>query len=205
MTFHIPESLREYYGNVAVRCAVDALTKKLDGTEMPEVLWEEARSYNQALLMAAQVRADLVDLLFHVWEESFGQAEPDRLGEDYYGWEEGDYTLALIWKDKDLARYYYRDRLPPGEDGRSDQLGVMVSENRNLGLSVVRYAQGNDVAEPGAIARTEGWESTYDATDDYDYLVNQPVDIGESLDNPCPALARFRDEARAVVDALCQH
>ena len=58
MTFPIPQSLKEYYGDRAVRSAVDALAEKLKGIDMPEVGWEEGRNYNQALLMAAQVRAD---------------------------------------------------------------------------------------------------------------------------------------------------
>ena len=177
MTFYIPQGLKEYYGNVAIRRAVDALSASLDGTNMPEVQWEEARNYNQALLMAAQVRTDLVDLLFRVWDESFGKAEPYRLGEDYFEWCEGAYSLSDIWKGKELGRFYYRDQLPPGEDKRSDGLGVNVSENRDLRLFVVRYEQGDSVAEPGAIAGTAGWESTHDATGGYDHLVNQSVDV----------------------------
>ena len=204
MTFHIPQSLKEYYGNVAVLRAVDALSERLDGTNMPEVQWEEARNYNQALLMAAQVRADLVDLLFRVWNESFGKAEPYRLGEDCFEWGEGAYGLSDIWKVRELGRSYYRDQLPPGEEKRSDGLGVNVSENRYLRLFVVRYEQGDSVAEPGAIAGTAGWESTHYAAGGYDYLVNQSVDVRAFLDDPGPALARFRTDARAVVDALRQ-
>jgi len=204
MTFHIPQSLKVYYGNVAVRRAVDALSANLNGTHMREVQWEEARNYNQALLMAAQVRADLVDLLFRVWDESFGQAEPDRLGEDLFHLNDEGHSLAGIWKWKELVRYYYRDQRPPSEERRSDQLGVMVSENRHLKLLVVRYEQDDDTADPGAIAGTEGWEITHYAQDGYDYLVNRSVDVRAFLDDPDTALALFRDDARAVVDALQQ-
>lgn len=204
MTFRIPESLREYYGDVAVRRAVDALIEKLDGAKMPEVGWQEARNYNQALLMAAQVRADLVDLLFGVWEESFGQAKPDRLGEDYYGWEEEDHPLATIWKNKTLVRYYYRDKRPPSADGRSEGLGVEVFGDQNLRPFVVRYAKGDTVAEPGAIAETEGWESTHQNLFDSAVLVNHSVDVRAFLHDPCPALVQFRKDAHAVVDALRQ-
>ena len=204
MTLHIPESLREYYGNVAVRRAVDALSERLDGTNMPEVRWKEARNYNQALLMAAQVRTDLVDLLFSVWEESFGQAEPDELGEDYFGWTSGDYSLSGIWQRKELGRYYYRDQRPPSEDDRSENLGVQVLEKQKLQLFVQRFARGDTVAEPGAIAETEGWQIMHDDTGDFDYLVNQFVDVRIFLDDPCSTLARFQREASAVVDALRQ-
>ena len=53
MTFPIPASLTNHFGNPAVRRAVDALVDALDGNNMPESSWDEARSYNQALLMAA--------------------------------------------------------------------------------------------------------------------------------------------------------
>ena len=55
----ISESLRAYFDNKAVRRAVDELVDQLDGTDMPNCDWEEAKNYNQALLMAAQVRAGL--------------------------------------------------------------------------------------------------------------------------------------------------
>ena len=60
-----PDSLRAYYdnGNKAVGRAVDALTGKLNGADMPDCDWKEAQNYNQALLMTAQVRADYVALL----------------------------------------------------------------------------------------------------------------------------------------------
>ena len=202
MTFHIPQSLKEYYGDVAVRRAVDALSANLNGTNMPEVQWEEAQNYNQALLMAAQVRADLLDLLFRVWDESFGQAEPDRLGKDLFHLNDKDHSLAGIWEWKELVRYYYRDQRPPSEEGPSDGLGVMVSETRHVRLLVVRYAIGDKVAAPGAITGTEGWEITRYATGNREYLVNQSVDVRAFLDDPCPALARFRDDARVMVDAL---
>ena len=171
---------------------------------MPEARWEDVRNYNQALLMAAQVRADLVDLLFRVWDESFGRAEPDRLGEDYFAYEDGDCSLADLWESKELERNYYRDNLSPSEDGRADVLGVGVPEKRSLGLYVVRYAESDEIAAPGAIAGTEGWKITHDATDGYAYLVNQSVDVRKFLNDPCPALTRFRNDARAVVDALRQ-
>ena len=80
----VPTSVCEYYQNKAVRQAVDSLVDALEGKNTPEMNWMEARSYNKALLSAAQVRGDLIEFLFKVWEDSFGQADPGRLNGEIF-------------------------------------------------------------------------------------------------------------------------
>ncbi|MDE0270321.1 MAG: hypothetical protein OXP11_03855 [Gammaproteobacteria bacterium] len=108
-TIEIPESLKVYYENKAVRRAVDELVRKLDGAGMPDCDWEEAQNYNRALLMAAQVRADYMALLFDVWEATFGRSKPQRLGDQYFGHEY--LSPKLVWEYEWLWRSYYVDRV----------------------------------------------------------------------------------------------
>ena len=114
MTFPIPNSLQEYFGNLAVRNAVDSLAAALDGENAPQMGWDEARNYNQALLMAAQVRADLVDLLFRVWDATFGQANTLRLGVEYFDGQEDGFPAA-VWRERHVERYYYPDEQDCGK------------------------------------------------------------------------------------------
>ena len=91
----VPASLCKYYQNRTVRQAVDSLIDGLDGKKTPEVNWMEARNYNKALLSAAQVRGDFIEFLFKIWEDSFGQADPERLQGEIFEWREF-YTGAYM-------------------------------------------------------------------------------------------------------------
>jgi len=204
MTFTIPSSLQEYFGNQAIRTAVDALADCLDGKNMPEVRWDEARNYNQALLMAAQVRADFVDLLFRVWDATFGQANPAQLGEEYF--DSDDISPGSIWEEQYVGRYYYRDGRPAEEEGRNDGLFFwrVPHTTRRILLCVERY-EGDDCVEIAANAadRLEGWH--VERSDETHGFLNQSVDIMEFLDNPSPVLDHFRRDAFKMVEFLTRN
>ena len=72
---------------------------------MPDCDWKEAKNYNQALLMAAQVRADYVALLFDIWDATFGSQSLDGLGHEYFDHEH--LSPNLIWSYQWLWRSYY--------------------------------------------------------------------------------------------------
>ena len=207
MTFPIPESLKHYFGDPAVRRAVNALADVLDGANMPDTSWDEARNYNQAILMAAQVRADFVDLLFRVWDATFGPANPAQLGEEYFADQHDGYPAA-IWNNLYVERYFYRDGRPADEDGRSDGLFVWLvpRTERMMALGVERFTEGDDIAEIRADAADglEGWHVANDVDDDYTYFSNDPIDITEFLDNPCPIVDQFRRDAVEMVNFLAQ-
>lgn len=196
-----PTSVREYCTNKAVRTAVDALIEKLDGSDPPEVKWEEARKYNQALLMAAQVRGDFVDFLFEVWNGSFGKAEPDRLRGEYLDCE--SCSPAVLWEKGELARYYYRNG-NPDDDGPWDELGVSVDEVGDISLSVSRcnneesyYTLAEDMDLP------DGWK--IESNEYGKFLVNESVNM-KDLDHgdTCP-IKRFADDARRAVEFLVEN
>ena len=120
-TIEIPESLKTYYKDKAVQRAVKELVGKLNGADMPDCDWDEAQNYNQALLMAAQVRADYVGLLFKVWDATFGQSDPQRLMGEYFEYEK--LSPNQIWEveNKCLWRDYYRNG-DSAEGGQCDSL-----------------------------------------------------------------------------------
>ena len=206
MTFPIPESLKKYFGDPAIGSAVDALVDALDGTDIPEVSWEEAQNYHRALLMGAQVRADLADLLFRVWDASRGQTNPARLGGEYFEYEYA--SPAEIWNNRSVFRSYYRGGRPVKEGGQSDGLYVWLAPpmKTTLELAVWRWDQDENLAEVQADGADglEGWCVEHDVDEDSNYLANQSVDIAEFRDNPCSILERFRHNACEMIDLLVQ-
>ena len=206
MTFPIPESLQKYYGNQAIRNAVDELVA-LNGTGMLDSFWEEARNYNQAVLMAAQVRADLVDPLFRVWEATFGQANPARLGEDCINYENA--SPATIWNERYVERFYYRDDRPKDEGGRCDDLFVWLvpPTMRTIALGVMRYSEDDSLVKLHANAAESlgGWHVAMEVNNDYNYFANRSVHMAQFLDDPCPALEGFRHDACEMVNFLLQN
>ena len=145
------------------------------GLICPKRAGKEARNYNQALLMAAQVRADLVDILFRVWDATFGQANPAGLGEEYFNCEDAS-------------------PLPSGESGMRNATTTATTDlrrgrtvgwlfvwlvpptKRTIALGVERYSEGDDVAELPANAADglEGWHVVANANDNYSYF-RQPI------------------------------
>ena len=121
MMFPVPESLKKYYEKRAIFNAVNALVGALDGTNAPELSREEVKNYNQALLMAAQIRTDFVDLLFRVWDEIFGKIITGKEWFDY---------RHNIWHEGYLAVSHYYGAVENG--GRSDTLGVMTASTDDL-------------------------------------------------------------------------
>lgn len=194
----IPESLRAYFDNKAVRRAVDELVDQLDGKDMPNCDWEEAQNYNQALLMAAQVRADYVALLFKVWDATFGDAAPHRLlGEDF---DYEGHSPRMCWTDPWVYRGYYRDG-DPDEDGRRDDLRLDITKDY-LELRVYRYNEGGELDVAGT-PKLERW-STQEDDESGPYLVNESVSPADFFAAPDAVIHRFAEDAANVVQALLE-
>lgn len=194
----VPKSVCEYYKNRPVGQAVDALCENLAGNETPEMDWQEARNYSKALLLAAQVRADYIDFLFDVWENSYGRVQPERLGGAHFEW--NGYSPIQIWRNGALAHAYYRQG-NVDEGGRSDILGVELDHKGALHLFVGRYDANGDIVDLGEIEAPEGWQVRhYDG--DGDYLVNEAVSIVDLCEDSASAFERFAQEAASIVEFL---
>ena len=198
-TIEIPESLRAYYCNKAVRRAVDELVGKLNGADMPDCDWDEAKKYNQALLMAAQVRTDYVALLFDLWDATFGKSDPQHLKGEYF-----DHELLSpnqIW-DKEcqcLCKDYYRSG-DPEQGGRCDELRVCLSED-SLELSVYRFNDDEEL-DHSKTPEVEGWSTKHDDTWGGQYLANKSVSTEEFLSEPKQVIDRFAEDAAKVIEVL---
>ena len=195
----IPESLRSYFDNKAVRRAVDELVEGLDGQDMPECDWEEAQNYNQALLMAAQVRADYVALLFKVWDATFGGAAPHRLLGEYFECE--DHSPKMCWDEPWVARRYYRDG-DPDENGRYDDLRVNFT-NDYLQLRVYRYNEDHELVVDGT-RRLERWSTQQEEDESGHYLINERVSQTDFFAGPDTVIHRFAEDATNVLQALLE-
>ena len=208
MTFPIPQSLKKYYEERAIFNAVNGLVEVLDGKSDQKLSREEAKNYNQALLMAAQVRADFGDLLFRVWDETFGKGKGETTGEEWRKeWFESQaYTIYKLWDKSCLGvSYYYDDE---GNDPRSDTLGVMAPQDgdrHSICLYVERFDSDVDLATRPACVPSglEGWKIITDDNDSW-WFRNEPVDMVEFLKNPDPTLERFRREAIKMAEFLAR-
>lgn len=71
----MPDSVRDYMTNAAVRAAVDHLLQ-LKASALPgEVVeWPEVRNYHRAYLSAAQIRAEYAIYLMDVWQNVWAPA-----------------------------------------------------------------------------------------------------------------------------------
>ena len=199
MAFPIPRSLKKYYEERAVFKAVNELVGVLDGSKAPKLSRKEAKDYNQALLMAAQVRADFVGLLFRVWDETFGKAEI-AVEERFYS---QTYTISHIWEGGELGVSYYYGT--GDRDHRSNTLGVMTSTGDDLhkiSLYVQRFDRNEDYAAcPDRVpSGLEDWKIIPD--DDNWWFQNESVDMVDFLENPGPTLDRFRRETIKMVEFL---
>lgn len=195
----IPESLRAYFDNKAVRRAVDELVDQLDGKDMPNCNWEEAQNYNQALLMAAQVRADYVGLLFNVWKAAFEGADPHRLSGEYFQHEV--HSPNGIWNAPWVCRSYYRGGNPE-EGGRCDDLAVYLEET-GLELRVYRYNEDENLDVAGT-PQLERWSIQENDDVGGPYLVNESVSPADFFAAPDAVIHRFAEDAANVVQALLE-
>ena len=196
----VPSSLCEYCRSPAVRRAIDELVQKLDGKNTPEVSWKEARNYNKALLSAAQVRADFIGFLFSAWEKSFGRAEPERLGAEYFEYEL--YSPEKMWDNEEMTLCYYRNG-DPEDGGPSDTLGVTFDvTNKSLYLCVGRYDDQGALVNLLDAETPDGWR--IEELEGEDYLVNDSADILALCKDPTEILERFERDARAMVYYLLQ-
>ena len=195
-TIEIPESLRTYYGNKAVCKAVDDLVGKLNKAGMPDCDWDEAKNYNQALLMAAQVRADYVALLFDLWDATFGEKDPQRLKGECFDYDQ--LSPNSIWDERYLWRSYYRDDLD--EDGRWDDLSVYMDKAK-LELRVYRYDvnSGLDYSETPNLER---WSTEQDGSEHSPFLANKSVSTEEFLNEPKQVIDRFAEDADKIIQVL---
>jgi len=185
--FEIPASVASYFSEKAVKAAVNALIFDAAGNSMPETTWAEARDYNQAVFMALQVRTELVDMMFRIWEATFGEADVSRVGEEYFDW---SYNPDYVWRERELARSQYGQA---GSDDRvpSEVFGVFIKD-LSIGLWIESWSDESEVVEPYAVLSVDGWERD---EDDNVYRAIATVSLEEFLADPSDHVVQLRAKA----------
>lgn len=195
--FQIPESVVRYYSDPKIRSAVDALIDALEGNSMPECTWGEAQSYNKALLMAAQVRADFNDLLFRLWDATWGQVKPERLTGEYFDWT--DHSPQKLWGNRYSSVIFYRGG-NPDNGGKGDCLFASLIEGQ-VSLRVERWTDDGIFAPHLGQLEVTGWE-LHTSEDEWTYFENQSLSVPDFLSAPDETLRRFQEGAKRMIDAL---
>lgn len=193
----ITDALHQYFTQPAIKTAVDSLVEKLDGKHVLDLSWDEARDYNQALLMASQVRADFVDMLFWIWGETFDRAGVKKLGKQSFTAE--SYSPAEMWEDKNLFSYFYRDGTL--DEGRNDELGVVL-ENKNIFLWVARVNENDEYIALESVENADGWTKEYSTDDECNFMRSEKISLEKLLSDPETAIETLRVNAKNMIAAL---
>ncbi len=194
MTYTIPESLQAYFSDDrAVARAVDALVPDLAGKKCPEFEFDHIRNYNQALLMAAKVRADFIDVLFELWNGTFGAASAAALfGEENLDPVSSESTPYAIWENSQINRHYFGTQ----ERGAACMTVTMDRWSRKVSLELWSDDDDFDVSSLSA----DDWDAkTWDGNV---YLRSTEVAISDLIADPHSTIEKLRGHAEAIVQAL---
>lgn len=204
--FEIPGSLRAYFDDKELSRAVDALTEVLQGDEPPVMKWSDAKAYNRALLMAAQVRADHNDMLFELWDRVFGAAVniPRRSFE--VDFEANHCTPHRMFQDSFVWRTISREGLDDEDLEETYELTI-EHDKRIIFLSVSKWDATEDeyvdfIFSPSNVSGGHWKRHTDD--DDVASARSAPITISDFLDDPDPHIADMQQAAQAMVAYLAK-
>ena len=204
--FEIPGSLRAYFDDKELSRAVDALTEVLQGDEPPVMKWSDAKAYNRALLMAAQVRADHNDMLFDLWDRVFGAAVniPRRSFE--VDFEANHCTPHRMFQDSFVWRTMSREGLDDEDLEETYELTI-EHDKRIIFLSVSKWDATEDeyVDFKFSPSKIPGghWKQHKD-DDDVKSARSAPITISDFLDDPELHIADMQQAAQAMVAYLAK-
>lgn len=203
--FEIPNSVRTYVTDRKVREAVDALADVLQGDNPPEMSFEDARHYNQALLMAAQVRADHNDLLFWLWEQTFGPSADKVAKQFVLDFESDRCTPESMWDEGIVWQTISREGCYAPDLVQAFELYACV-EDREVYLLVARWdgaegEHGDFSFDPADIGDATTWQSF---RDDEGHIVAQTasVSLDDISSNPDECVRGIRAAADQMVAYL---
>ena len=131
--YTMPSSVQDYLSNAQTRNAVDSLLPLLDGKTIPEGLGTtEARQFNTALLSAAQVRHDFVDMLYEMWDLTFGEAIQGLNGIDPKFFS-AEHSVQSIWNGGNVSKVIPRHGID------YECCAVLEHEGRDAGIYLAIY------------------------------------------------------------------
>lgn len=203
--FEIRDSLKSYFGSKTIKGAVDALSDGLKGDDQPEMTWDEARNYNQALLMAAQVRGDHNEMLFALWARTYGAALnlPNRKFDVAF---ESDYcTPDVMWKNGFVWQTMSRHGLDFDNSAETYELTI-ERKDRFIYLTVSKWnAEEDDYVDfafdPTKVGSERRWTSF---TDEGGAVTAKatPIELADFLIDPERHIPEMLRAAQDMVDYL---
>lgn len=208
--FEIPASVKDYFDpdKPHIRQALDDLCKDLSGNIAPEInSIRNLLDYNRALHMAAQLRADYVEMLIMIWDETFGYALRQKPSLPHAAIDHINYKPVDIWSDQRFLQELY---LPVGAKGKSRvyELRVDILDD-DLSLMVCLYDCDEDeyiklLGSSDEIGAGTNWRREDDEDDDSSYDQTQGVKMVEFIRNPDSHIASFRAAACEMIDYLAR-
>lgn len=191
----ITPSLRAYLENKALQQAVDELLQVIGGKTTSAENWEDSRTYSQALLMAATVRASYIETLYEIWERTWGSTGAPQSGDEGFD----ELTVADMWAEGYVYRRFYTDG-PANQAGPSITLGVEMDPDRGLTLYVISWDADDEAQEPGDLADVEGWRRL--RPDDELGVETDVVSIKSLLETPEAVIASLQGSADRMITAF---
>ena len=211
-SFKINPSLNDYFAptNEKLRVAANALCEVLQGEDMPQTnSMAEARAYNRALALAAQLRADYVEMLFNVWSTTFGRELEEKYSGKFIVDYESEYrAINVIWGNDDVYNVIFAKRLR--NSGKEEVFALYVEADEGIiHIKVWKYSRKDEVYlgfEFSTDADQDGilWEVQEDEDDNTKFMSSAGVSIAELIGSPITALVKLRQEAAAVLAFIAE-
>ena len=198
--FEIPDSIRAYFREPATKSVVDALVPGLGDPVLPDTDQRtRLKSLNEGVVLACQVRAEMVSFLAGIWETTFGHALQGRDLKETFPQE---CTISEIWTERHFWSYVANG---PDLERQHFDLTVSIDDTaHSVTLYIWRY-DGDTVGKFSPRQKApEGWKLSRDDNDNPHLEVTSDVPILELLENPEESVARLRDCASTAVDFICQ-
>lgn len=107
MGLQLTEGVRQYLSDKTIRAGIEDLLSHDEDKSEFYLPWDQAREFARAKLMAQIVRADLIDLLFALWDEVWGP-HVRRLGREIGFDDVGQCSFmpGATWNDRSLERNF---------------------------------------------------------------------------------------------------
>jgi hypothetical protein len=211
-SFKINLSLNDYFAptNEKLRVAANALCKVLQGKDMPQTnSMAEARAYNRALALAAQLRADYVEMLFDVWSMTFGRELEEKFSGRFIVEYESEYrSINDIWENDDVYNAIFVKGLT--NSGKEDIFELYVEFDEGIiYLSVFKYSRKDEDYLDFEFSTDPDqdeilWEVQENEDDNTKFMSSAGVSIAKLIESPATALVKLRQEAATVLAFIAE-
>ena len=189
MTFTVPESVKQYFDkNGSVKAAVDDIVSGIDGKAKSGLSRDEARQYNKAILIAAKVRHDFVDMLFELWKATWGEA----LGRDFDAgpFESNLLSIDALWKEGWIWEWAYR----PGDESKDVNFYYLRFSKKGISLLMDARKVDETPIKLNVKPREINWQ--WEQVDELWYAASEERPLKRFFDGPDSVIQDLVADAR---------